>query len=198
MIQNLRREGRAAPMAPDARREAIVEATVPLLVEHGRAVTTRQIAQAAGIAEGTIFRVFASKDDLVDEAIVRAFRPGPLLAGLEQIDRDQPLRDRLVAMVSVMQDRFTEVLGLMRAVGLVAPPQLDTDETDIWRDRARDTMLEIIGDARLRIPPDEVIHLIRLLTFSGSHHEIADGRLLTPEQIVDVVLVGVLVEEGRC
>jgi hypothetical protein len=29
-----------------------------------------------------------------------------------------------------------------------------------------------------------------MLTFSGSHHEISDGVLLTPEQIVDTVLYG--------
>ena len=42
----------------------IVAATLPLLLEHGELVTTRQIAEAAGIAEGTIFRVFADKDEL--------------------------------------------------------------------------------------------------------------------------------------
>ena len=36
----------------------------------------------------------------------------------------------------------------------------------------------------------------RVLTFSASHHEIADGRLLTPTQIVDVVLDGVLKKES--
>ena len=197
MTTEVRRAGRATPMTPDARREAIVVATVPLLIEHGRAVTTRQIAQAAGIAEGTIFRVFASKDELVDEAILRAFRPGPLLAGLQAVDRDQPLRERLVDMVTVMQARFTEVFGLMRAVGLVAPPQVDSDEPGNWRDRARDTMLEIVGDAPLRVTPEELVHLIRLLTFSGSHAEMADGWLLTPEQIVDVVLTGTLVTSER-
>ena len=56
-------------MTPDDRRRTLVEATIPLLHEHGKAVTTKQIADAAGVAEGTLFRVFDSKDDLVTAAV---------------------------------------------------------------------------------------------------------------------------------
>ena len=55
---------RVAPLAPDDRRAALIEATLPLLREHGTAVSTRQIADAAGVAEGTIFRVFPDKNSL--------------------------------------------------------------------------------------------------------------------------------------
>ena len=55
-------------MAPDERRAALVDVTLQLLREHGRGVTTRQIAEAAGVAEGTIFRVVDSKEQLVDAA----------------------------------------------------------------------------------------------------------------------------------
>jgi hypothetical protein len=42
------------------------------------------------------------------------------------------------------------------------------------------------------MPPAELMHVLRLLTFSASHHEIADGQMLTPTQIVDIILDGVL------
>src|SRR5690606_40981582 len=57
-----RERTRARPLSRADRRNAIAAATVPLLVEHGAAVTTRQIADAAGVAEGTLFRAFADKD----------------------------------------------------------------------------------------------------------------------------------------
>ncbi|HBX79727.1 MAG TPA: TetR/AcrR family transcriptional regulator, partial [Propionibacteriaceae bacterium] len=49
---------RAAPLSPDDRRRALIAATRPLLAEFGPDVSTRRIAEAAGVAEGTIFRVF--------------------------------------------------------------------------------------------------------------------------------------------
>ena len=42
------------------------------------------------------------------------------------------------------------------------------------------------------VPATDVVHRIRLLTFSGSHPGIADGQVLTPEEIVDTVLFGLV------
>ena len=39
----------------------MIAATEPLLEQFGRDVSTRQIAQAANVAEGTIFRAFATR-----------------------------------------------------------------------------------------------------------------------------------------
>lgn len=183
-------------MSPDDRRKTLVDVTLRLLREHGRTVTTRQIAEAAGVAEGTIFRVVDSKEELVDAAIARAFDPGELVARIEEIERDRPLRHRLVILTSIMQQRSRATFSLMRRVGLVRPPDHvhDSPEAIAWRARINDLVVALIGDDadQLVVPVDHFVHVLRLLAFAGSHDQIADGRLLTPEQIVDTVLTGLL------
>src|SRR5713101_1245880 len=72
------RTRRAAALPPDERRSMIVAVTLPLLLAHGERVTSRQIAEAAGIAEGTIFRAFADKDELIATVLEVALDQRPL------------------------------------------------------------------------------------------------------------------------
>ena len=187
-------------MSADERREHLVDAALNLLRVHGRVITTRQIAEQAGVAEGTIFRVFDSKEALVEAAIRRAFEPGDVIARIEEIDRDQPLDRRLVALVSILQQRFRATFGLMQKVGLVGPPRKahDSAEAVAWRARLEALIVDVVGEDAdlLAVPVDDFVHVLRLLTFAGSHELIADGRLLTPDQIVDTVLNGTLKKES--
>jgi AcrR family transcriptional regulator len=181
-------------MSPDERRADLTDVTLRLLRVHGRDVTTRQIAEAAGIAEGTVFRAFTSKEELLDAAISRAFEPGDLVARIEEIDRSLPLRDRLVTLVAIMQQRFRATFDLMQKMGLVRPPGHlhDSEGAAAWRSRLEALLGGVVGDdaEQLAVPLDHFIHVLRLMTFAGSHEHIADGRLLTPDEIVDTVLYG--------
>jgi hypothetical protein len=86
----------------------------------------------------------------------------------------------------------------MHAVGMVAPPDHDSEAHIRAREDVDGRLLRLLApDAdRLTMSPADVMHVLRLLTFSASHHQIADGRLLTPAQIVDVVLDGVLTKDA--
>ena len=80
------RVSRATPLPPAARREAILDAVLPLVLDRGRALSTKQIAEASGIAEGTIFRVFADKGELLEAVVEAAVDPAPTEAALRAID----------------------------------------------------------------------------------------------------------------
>src|SRR5699024_7838785 len=106
---------RAPALPPDQRRAAIVHAAIGILRSQGQTATTREIAEAAGVAEGTLFRVFPTKEELVNTALAQAFDPAPALADLEQISTDLDLRQRLTAAVAVLQQHYLEVFELLGA-----------------------------------------------------------------------------------
>jgi AcrR family transcriptional regulator len=113
---------RARPLPPEERRASLVAATIPLIAEHGLKVTTKQIAAAAGVAEGTIFRVFADKTELIQAAINSAFDPELTLTELGEIDVGLPLHERCLAIVTILQSRLLAVFKIMIAMRM-APGQ---------------------------------------------------------------------------
>jgi AcrR family transcriptional regulator len=184
---------RATPMTAEDRRAALAEATLPLLLEHGRAVTTKQIADAAGVAEGTIFRVFESKDELVLAAVERGLDMEPFLADLATIDPSRDLTGVLLDICARLQIRFRGIFLLMSAMGMVGPGKAHRHGQQD-RQLAEKAMVALVQPyaEELTVRPDELVHMLRLLTFSGTHPHMSEGRILTPEQIVGTLLHGVM------
>jgi AcrR family transcriptional regulator len=64
-------------MAPAARREAIIDATLAVMVRRGLAATTvRDVAEEMGVSPGLVHHYFDSMDDLLATAFERAAEDG--------------------------------------------------------------------------------------------------------------------------
>ncbi|WP_326634907.1 TetR/AcrR family transcriptional regulator [Nonomuraea fuscirosea] len=111
---------RAPAMSPEQRREMIVRAALPLVVEYGTSVTTAQVARAAGIGEGTIFRAFGDKDALLAACMAEAARPDDTLAHVAAISLELPLAERLIEASEALRgylSRMGAVAGALAASG---------------------------------------------------------------------------------
>jgi AcrR family transcriptional regulator len=183
---------RAPALAPDERRAMIVAAAVPLLVEHGDRFTTRQIAEAAGIAEGTIFRVFADKDELIAAAIDLALDPAPLEAALDAIPRDLGFEATLLRAARILQQRVFGVWHLMSSVGprfseQHRRPMADSDALVALFARHRDC---------ISVTPIAAARLLRALTLSTTHPMLSNEPM-SAKDLVQLFLHGVGAE-GDC
>jgi AcrR family transcriptional regulator len=183
---------RAASLPPEERRAAIVAAVVPLLAVHGERVTSKQIACAAGVAEGTVFRVFRDKDELIEAAVDALVDPAPLERDLAVIDSTLPLPERLVAATEILQQRVTDIWQVLSALG----PKLHARARGPLADSDALAALFAADADLLRVPPAEAARTLRAVTMSLTHPMMI-GHPATAAQIVDVVLHGIAAPTER-
>lgn len=184
---------RATALPPSERRAEIVEATLPLVLAHGAAVTTRQIAEAAGIAEGTIFRVFPDKESLIEAVVESAFDTTSVDTALTAIDPALPLESRLVEAVEILRRRVADIWQLRTALGMMQVSSGGPSMTDRHRAPDLTTLASVfLADAdQIRRTPLEAAHLLRGLTIAGTHPALILEAPLASAEIVSLFLDGI-------
>lgn len=198
-MENRRR--RVPAMAPEERRAALIEATIPLLHEHGLEVSTRQIASAAGVAEGTIFGVFESKSQLVVCSVVKALDPQPDLDGLAAIDRSLPLRERVVLAAELVHRRFLERAHLMHAARKLIMVGAQDPETVAQMAANRTKIAEAVtavfapDAAVLRVTPDRAAHLLLMFCGANTFGPYGEPDTFSGADLASLLLDGIHIEE---
>lgn len=185
-------------MSAQERREAIVTATLPLLLERGPEISTREIAQAACVAEGTIFRVFETKQDLIHATIHAALSPDAALADLAALPSDQSLPDRVAAVLDVLKAHTARTRSLFATLfgsrdGGPPPhrgkPPGHPEDARLRIFAGTAEALEPYAD-QLRIPPASAAPMLSALAFTAgfgnSLLEFDDSR-----RLADLVLHGI-------
>jgi AcrR family transcriptional regulator len=192
-------------MSVDERRVAIVGATVPLLLEHGSGVTTGQIARAAGIAEGTVFRAFPDKPALLWACLQTVFDPTEAVGRLAAIAPGLPLRDRLDLAAEAMAEHWERAMAVghaVRGAGCVHPPgerpgspPVDRGEVVRVLHRALAELLRPDAGA-LRLPVERAAQLfLGLITSDRMGARVLGGTAPAPAdrgELIDLFLHGAL------
>lgn len=186
-------------MPPEERRAAIVAATVPLVYEHGYAVSTRQIAAAAGVAEGTLFRAFPDKQSLLDAAVAKALDPQQGVRALDAIDPSRPLDERVTMAVEILRygiERTWQLFAALRATEKDARHQEAMRNFSAW-DLLITALAKVVEpDAyRLTVPPPKAARVLgTMVIISARHLGVTTDRAstLTTAETVDVLLHGLV------
>ncbi|MET0233115.1 MAG: TetR/AcrR family transcriptional regulator [Kibdelosporangium sp.] len=179
-------------MSPEKRREMIVHAVLPLVVEHGAAVTTSQIARAAGIGEATIFRAFTDKDELLGACVAEALRPDHAMDAIAAIPLDLPLAQRLTEAAEALaahMERMGALFGALHASGF----KRSREGGGKQRSRSMDPVREAIADLfeperdQLRLPPEHLAAMLSGLLLTRART--SEDKPKT-EDLIDVLLHG--------
>src|SRR3954447_392171 len=198
---------RAKPLAPEDRREAIVDAVLPLVVAQGGHVTTRQIADAAGIAEGTIFRAFPDKRALFLAVAERAVVPPGWRESMAETVGDLPtLEEKLTAVAQRMRSTMRDLMAAMTALraALIAEHRPDRRKSapapgpPAFLVESSKQLLAALTElvfaphaAELRVSPRIAALALRSLVLGGMHPGTPEPAELTTELSVSILLTGV-------
>ena len=165
--------------------------------------TTAEMAAAAGIAEGTIFRVFPDKAALLHAAIAKTMDPVPVQTALAAIPADASITEQLHEAARVLGDRYDSVTTL---VGMVrAMPHADKPHAEAHR-VATESMAAVAQALtrfmerhveQLTVDPRQAALLLRGLVFTNAHHMMSDDERLSTEQLVSALCHGILGPESR-
>jgi AcrR family transcriptional regulator len=165
-----------------ANRERLLEAATQMVRTSGEKVPMAEIARAAGVGVGTVYRHFATREDLLSALVHRSFglalanaraaaaEPGPGLDGVRSF-LAATLRDR---------DRFVLPLHGGPAVFTAATRQLQAEVRDVLQallDRGR-----AAGELRDDLTPVDLILAASLLS-RPLPNAVGDWDLLAHRQI---------------
>lgn len=141
-------------------RERIISSARALFAEKGYdGATTSQIARRAGVAEGTIYRHFASKKDLF-MACIEPVVDESLGEGLSKMVEAGNLRDAVRAMLDVRVRVFEEHLDTFNIIFAEAPYHPELAELMVNRvvmqriEQARPGLANLLRSPELKRPPN--------------------------------------------
>lgn len=150
MTSGNRRRAYAPRVAPEQRREQLLDAALDLVVTRGHdAATVEAVAARAGVTKPVLYGVFAGRADLLAALLAR--ETGRALAQLSEVLTAAPPPTAEAELGPVVARMLEEFLGAVRAAPqrwhcIVMPMPGMPAEFHGARDRARDRVLAQVGE----------------------------------------------------
>ena len=166
----------------------IVDAAIPLIMEHGNAVTTKQIAEAAGVAEGTIFRAFGDKESIIRAAVEKFLDVEPLRAAVRSIDPELSLEQKINDILFHLRARMTGMIGIMQALGMEGKPPVRGDAFGF-----HELVASVLEPHRAELTVDtrHVAQFIRLVALGSVLPSLNNEELLDTATLAALVTTGI-------
>lgn len=210
MVEDEKRR-RAPAMTLEQRREAIVASTLPLLIEQGGAVSTSQIAAAAGIAEGTVFRAFKDKTELLIECMRAGMDSDEEVARIDGIDRALPLAERLTEGVRTVGGYLNRVWQIGQALQAAGIDREDMNkrmhgDTEHAHEQegpppqflqVNDAIARLFKAGELRLAPEHAGRLLLGLVLTNRMGTNFGAPVAEPADLVDLFLHGAITSDTR-
>ncbi len=175
----------------------------PLLAARGAAATSRDLADVAGVAEGTLFRAFGSKGNLIHAVLENYLDAEVLRTRFSGTDDDASLDVVVSSIMRILSDRVTGLFVIASAI--------DPGGTGDHRKRGRPhpsnkhgedlaRMDQLIADqlepyaAQLSISPAKAAEFIRGVAFTAAFpraRSVVGITQLSVEELTALALHGV-------
>lgn len=172
---------------------------------HGAGFTTKQVAEAAGVAEGTVFRVFSSKQDLLDAVIDDVLDPGPMVRAIQEFPEDPDLPARVTRIVRLLHDNIAGVAALFAALHAMPSPDVAlhhhgtkhpmSSRISALQDVLEETLTPWAAQLRTDLP--RAAAFIRSVSLATYHPMFSDHIHIAPDEVAGLLVHG-LEKESSC
>jgi AcrR family transcriptional regulator len=156
------------------------------------------MAEAARVAEGTIFSVFADKTALIHEAVKVSMDPVPIAEALAAISPTVPLEAQLHEAARILLGHFDQIsvlVGIIRTLrsshGGPPPAARQFVAESHARVLAAITDLFARHEGRLRVDPTRAAAVFQGLVLARLQPLLPDEAKLDTEELVAVLLSGI-------
>ncbi len=179
-------------MAIDKRR-AILDSAEDVFAAQASAATIDEIAKAAGVAKGTVYLYFSSKEELfislMEDRIATYTQRGQ-----EQLDAVDGVEGLVRLLVQQRMEFVTEHFGLLNALfQTVVPGSVEAQER-IWAARQEAqrsyiaALTRLLGETRLNVDPEAMVVMISgMVDHLVGHRVLEEGNLDAQRSTADVL-----------